>query len=77
MGFACIHVCLAADSNDDVGFFWSDDPEMGRPWAWCRSCERRFVETDSDWKELTRIADFKLLCAGCWDDVKGIVGRGR
>jgi hypothetical protein len=73
MGFACIHVARAIDTGESAGFFWCDDPEMDRPWAWCASCEARFVETSSDWKELGRVADFKLLCAECWDEAKRVL----
>lgn len=68
MGFACIHVARAIDTRERVGFFWCDDPEMDRPWAWCAACEKTFVATKSDWDALARVADFKLLCSGCWDE---------
>jgi hypothetical protein len=53
-----------------VGFFWSEDPEMDRPWAWCAACERHFLGAGSDWNELARVAEFKLLCTACWDECK-------
>jgi hypothetical protein len=77
MGFACVHVASATGANPAVGFFWCDDPEIDRPWAWCASCERRFVETNSDWNELARVAQFKFLCGGCWDEVKHLLYSSR
>ncbi len=73
MGFACVHVARAIDTGEQVGFFWCDDPEMARPWAWCAACERHFVTTNSNWKELASVAEFKLLCAGCWDEAKRVL----
>jgi hypothetical protein len=75
MGFACIHAASATVHDPALGFFWCEDDEMGRPWAWCASCEAVFTGSDSDWKELARVADFKLLCAVCWDDVKQLLYR--
>jgi len=33
---ACIHVCRAIDSGQDVGFFWSAETIGPRPDVWCR-----------------------------------------
>jgi hypothetical protein len=73
MGFACIHVAIAIDSGADVGFFWSDDEEMDRPWAWCAECEALLKRTGSDWAALRDAADFKVLCAMCWDTAKHVL----
>jgi hypothetical protein len=75
MGFACIHVASATKFDPALGFFWFDDDEMDRPWAWCASCENVFVASESNWDELTQVGDFKLVCAGCWDELKGLLYR--
>ena len=32
---ACIHVAIAVDSKEQLGFYWGDQINMGRPDAWC------------------------------------------
>lgn len=75
MGFTCIHVAVAIDSRAPVGFFTRDDPEMDRPWAWCASCESTFVASHEDWDAVSKVAEFKLLCAVCWDEAKRVLSR--
>ena len=68
-GIACIHVARAIDSGEQVGFFLSDDEEMARGFAWCAACEAYLLEA-GDMRELAKVADFKILCAACWDEAK-------
>jgi hypothetical protein len=74
LAIACIHVCRAIDTGEDVGFFWSTDTDGPRPDAWCRACEiwsRENPDASIDaWKEC---ANFQLLCAGCWDEAKRVL----
>lgn len=69
IGLACTHVAHAIDSGADVGFFWGDHTDTARPDAWCRECEQKLRALNgadsSDW---FREADFKILCASCWDE---------
>ena len=76
-GIACIHVAKAVDSGERVGFFWSPDPEMARPFAWCAMCERYLDQHGGDLRELAKVADFKLLCALCWDEAKAVLYDGK
>jgi hypothetical protein len=72
IGLLCTHVAHAIDSGENVGFFWGDDTDNARPDAWCATCERKLVAlqqgvaSDRWFME----ADFKILCAFCWDDAR-------
>jgi hypothetical protein len=74
LGIVCIHVALAIDAHEQVGFFWDNDAETGRPSAWCAACESALLKLGGgpieDW---ARQADFKILCACCWDEAKEIL----
>ena len=75
IGLVCTHIAHAIDSNAQVGFFWGDDTDTARPDAWCSECEKALVAlkgaSSEDWfKE----AEFKILCAGCWDEAKAVCG---
>ena len=72
-GIVCIHVALAIDSGEKVGFFWSPDPEMARPFAWCAACETYLDEHGGDVEQLAKVAAFKIICAKCWDEAKSIL----
>ena len=76
IGIVCIHVARAVDSGDKVGFFWSPDPEMDRPFAWCAACERYLESHDGDIEQLAATAEFKIFCAKCWDEAKSILYDG-
>ena len=69
-GIVCVHVANAIDSGERVGFFWSPDPEMARPLAWCAACERCLDENGGDVQKLAGVAEFKIICAKCWDEAK-------
>lgn len=77
MGIVCIHVAVAIHSGDQVGFFWSPDPEMARPFAWCAACEQFLEENGGDVDVLAKVAQFKLICAGCWDEAKAKLYHGQ
>jgi hypothetical protein len=66
MALACIHVARAIDSGAKVGFFCDESSDLARPDAWCRACND--LLTANGWSEdWFRQADFKILCAACWD----------
>jgi hypothetical protein len=73
LGIVCIHVARAVDSGAQVGFFWSSDPEMARPFAWCAACEQYLNNHDGDVASLAKVAQFKILCAKCWDEAKAVL----
>jgi hypothetical protein len=72
-GIVCIHVAKAIDSAEQVGFFWSPDPGMARPFAWCAACEQDLKQNGGEVHKLANIAEFKLICAKCWDEAKAIL----
>ena len=74
IGLACIHVARAIDSGDQVGFFWGDEQDTARPDAWCEACERTLVALNGQsGDEWFNDAQFKILCAGCWDEAKRLL----
>jgi len=74
-GIACVHIAIAVDSGEKVGLFTSPDPEMARPFAWCNACEIYLNEHGKDMRQLAPFADFKILCAKCWDEAKAARDR--
>lgn len=77
IGIVCVHVARAVDSGEKVGFFWSPDPEMARPFAWCSACEAYLDRCGGDVGELAKVAGFKIICAECWDEAKAVLyGHG-
>ncbi|HMG12464.1 MAG TPA: hypothetical protein VK571_04785 [Gemmatimonadaceae bacterium] len=59
------------DTGVHVGFFWGDDVDIARPDAWCRACEAALVALDGRSSEGWFVdAQFKILCAACWDEAK-------
>ena len=71
IGLVCTHVAHAIDSGADVGFFWGDDVDTARPDAWCRDCEIKLRALNGASSEQWFLdGDFKILCAGCWDEAK-------
>jgi hypothetical protein len=71
IGLACTHVAHAIDSGAQVGFFWGDDEDTARPDAWCAKCNEALVALNWASSENWFLdADFKVLCAGCWDEAR-------
>ena len=71
IGLVCTHVAHAIDSGEKVGFFWGGDTDTARPDAWCLQCERALIALDGASSEQWFVkAEFKILCAGCWDEAK-------
>jgi len=67
----CTHLAHAIDSGEKVGFFWGGDTDTARPDAWCLQCERALIALDGASSEQWFVkAEFKILCAGCWDEAK-------
>jgi len=72
IGLACTHVAHAIDSGARVGFFWSNETDTARPDAWCAACETALsaANTEEAYETWFHAADFKILCAACWDEAK-------
>ncbi len=75
IGLACAHIAHAIDTGEKVGFFWQEVGDTGRPDAWCRTCEAHLIE-HGDTEEWFSLADFKILCVGCWDEAKASIYDG-
>ncbi|MCI0642488.1 MAG: hypothetical protein L0Y72_26585 [Gemmataceae bacterium] len=74
LALACIHVCRAIDSGEQVGFFWNTETDGPRPDVWCRACEEWTLEhPDAPTEEWMRVAEFKFLCVRCWDEAKQVL----
>jgi len=75
IGLVCGHIAVAVDRYERVGFYWGDDVDHARPDAWCSECERALVALKGASSEQWFIAaDFKILCAACWDHAKQVCG---
>jgi len=71
LAIACIHVCLAIDSGEQVGFHWDTNTDGPRPDAWCHACELwRVGHLDAAAKDWMKAANFQFLCIRCWDEAK-------
>ncbi len=75
IGLVCTHIAHAVDRGEKVGFFWANDEDLARPDAWCAECERALIEPNGISREQWLAnADFKILCAACWDEAKAVCG---
>lgn len=73
MSFACIHLAMAIDKKEKVGFFYSEAEEDLPQIAWCGSCEQWLLDNGEEWNEaFENLADFKILCSECYDEAKEI-----
>ncbi|MBF7092959.1 hypothetical protein IUY40_15605 [Flavobacterium sp. ALJ2] len=73
MSFACIHLAMAIDKKEKVGFFYSEAEEDLPQIAWCGSCEQWLLDNGEEWNEaFETLADFKILCSDCYDEAKEI-----
>jgi len=66
--FVCRHLLF----GDRLGFFEdTGDDENDPPNAWCSNCERVRLEHSGVWDEdTTALIDIKLVCRGCYDEIK-------
>lgn len=65
--FVCGHLA----SRSLAGFHTARDPEDPRPDAWCERCEEVLRAEGGAWNEASEaFAGIKLICAGCYDDVR-------
>lgn len=73
MSFSCIHIAMAIDQKEKVGFFYSEAEEDLPQIAWCGACEQWLLDNGEEWNDAFEAkADFKILCADCFDEAKGI-----
>lgn len=71
ISFSCIHIAMAIDSKEKVGFFYSKAEEDLPQIAWCNSCEQYLLDNGEEWTEVFQAkADFKMLCSDCFEEAK-------
>ena len=61
---------ISIDSGEHVGFHCEDNGDLGRPDAWCQSCEDSWPSFNGDGDAWFGACDFKVVCCGCWDLAK-------
>nr|WP_294781167.1 hypothetical protein [uncultured Flavobacterium sp.] len=71
MAFSCIHIAMAIDQKEKVGFYYSEAEGDLPQIAWCNSCEQYLLNNGEEWTETFQsLADFKMLCSDCFDEAK-------
>ena len=73
MAIACAHIAHGLMDGTTPGFIIA--PEGGEPLpnAWCDECEVMVESLGGDWGgEASERADFKILCAACYGEAKGV-----
>jgi hypothetical protein len=71
MSFTCIHIAMAIDQKEKVGFFYSEAEEDLPQIAWCDSCEQYLLDNGEEWTDnFQALADFKMLCSDCFEEAK-------
>lgn len=68
----CIHLASVQQEARHVGFFYGTETDLARPDGWCVACETRLLNGVNG-EAWMREADFKIVCALCWDEVYGLV----
>ncbi|PWB24206.1 hypothetical protein [Flavobacterium sp. HTF] len=71
MSFSCIHIAMAIDQKEKVGFFYSEAEEDLPQIAWCGECEQYLLDNGEEWNDaFQNLADFKMLCSDCFEEAK-------
>ncbi len=75
IGLVCIHIALAVDGEERVGFYVGAQGNTGRPDAWCAACEQKLVALKgAQCDQWALEAKFKVFCVLCWDDASRVCG---
>ncbi|WP_400260989.1 hypothetical protein ACFX5U_13015 [Sphingobacterium sp. SG20118] len=77
VGLLCTHLAHSLLNQSQVGFHEYNDGDLGRPDAWCNECEGKLarITNDTEQEQWFLACDYKILCAGCWDEAKEIARR--
>lgn len=71
--FACTHIAHGLLDGTTPGFVVAPEGEEPNPMAWCDACEVMVDELGGDWSnEASDRAEWKMLCAGCYTEAKGL-----
>jgi hypothetical protein len=73
IAFACAHIAHGLLDATTPGFIIAPEGSEPLPLAWCDNCEEMVSQLGGDWtREASDRAGFKLLCAGCYSEAKGL-----
>ena len=73
MAIACTHIAHGLLDGTTPGFVIAPEADEPLPNAWCDQCEVMVDSLGGDWGgEANGRADFKILCAACYGEAKGI-----
>jgi hypothetical protein len=79
VSFVCNHIARELPDGTTPGFVVAPEDDHPLPLGWCDECEAMVQSLGGDWiDEATERAEFKLLCASCYVEAKGIaISAGR
>ncbi len=81
IALACTHIAQGLLEETTPGFVIAPQTDGPDDFAWCDECETMVEGLGGDWNEdASDRADFKLLCADCYAEAKGlavVAGRFR
>jgi hypothetical protein len=66
---ACF-ICTHLADGTGKGFFHGFDLAALRPGAWCGVCEKAWQKAGGWTDESEAVAQIKVRCAGCYDDIR-------
>ena len=73
IAFTCTHIAHGLLDGTTPGFVIAPDGDEALPMAWCDLCEVMVVELGGNWsEEASERAEWKMLCAGCYTEAKGL-----
>ena len=73
MTIACTHIAHGLLDGTTPGFVIAPEGDEPLPNAWCDECEIMVDCLGGDWsEEASERAEFKILCAACYGEAKGI-----
>jgi len=73
ISFVCNHIAHGLLDGSTPGFVIAPENGEALPLAWCDQCETMVDLLGGNWsEEASRRAEFKLLCAECYAEAKGL-----
>ena len=73
MAIACTQIAHGLLDGTTPGFVIAPEADEPLPNAWCDQCEVMVDSLGGDWGgQASDGADFKILCAACYGEAKGI-----
>jgi hypothetical protein len=73
ISFVCTHIAHGLLDGSTPGFVTAPEDDHPLPLAWCNACDAMVESLGGDWsEEASSRAAFKLLCAACYGEAKGL-----